>query len=424
MSSSPEHDLRERKGRKRHARWHLGRGKILRPAAAAAAVLLLSIGATVHTLALAIAYVDPVAAASLNPRDAAAQTAIATSLAAQEGQRALADEAAKHARRALMRDPTQIEAVEVLAALSERAGNEAATRQAFEYAAELTKRSFPTNMYFVREAALRNDTPEVFRRIDWILRTSTRGTDLLFPLMTQALSDEKSVGLIADRLAKPQPWANDFMVYAFDRTTSAEAIETIARRVWRAQGRPSDTVANHAIFRLIELGAVEPAYDLYVDFKPGQGDQRGIRAGSFTVASDRYPFDWEYFSNASSSGNRIERARTGNSGLAVWAGPGTTNDTVARQLLRLLPGNYTISARTVFDDTSQYLVAEIVVQCLKGGGSLLRMSLERERNSGMLAVPAGCEGQWLSVVANSTGSGIDGNLVVRELLLGRGAGGQ
>jgi hypothetical protein len=152
--------------------------------------------------------------------------------------------------------------------------------------------------------------------------------------------------------------------------------------------------------RLVKQGALAPAWDLWKSFtgyREGPGG-KGIYDPGFAGLPGPAPFNWDL---TSTSAGTAERGRSRNLQVNYY---GRDNGELARQLLVLRPGRYTLSFKASGDAAGEGSRLVWTIGCAPGDVQLLQLPLTgvaaASRDfTAIFTVPAsGCAGQWLKLV--------------------------
>jgi len=315
--------------------------------------------------------------------------------------------AARLARSVVLVDPTNDQALRVLGLATERKGEKERGASIMRQAAMLGWRDTPTQLWVLRDAALRNDAVMVIQRADALARRNRSG-NLTRAIFFAAITDPSLRAAFIDSLARQPVWRGFFFADVRERlpASSMNAMEALFREM-RARHLPVDPSERlNYIYRLVDLGQF--------------GRARNIWAGSFGILANRLttapydadfalaavrsadspvsPFDWQI--NPDLTGTVTFSDGPAGSSLAIPASiiGGTT---IASQLLILTPGRHDLSAR--IGGSAGTATAGWSITCLPSKIELPRRLLhgsDDELSSVSFDVPAqGCGGQRLALVA-------------------------
>ena len=122
-------------------------------------------------------------------------------------------EVTRLAQRALLQDAMAVQAVTALGLQAQLRGDTAKARLLFDYANTLSRRDLQVQLWTIEDAIARGDIPRTLHEYDVALRTSKAAPDLLFPVLSGAISEGEVRRNLVKTLAKRPQWANDFVSY-------------------------------------------------------------------------------------------------------------------------------------------------------------------------------------------------------------------
>lgn len=350
-------------------------------------------------------YRVPALALRVMPGDAralAAQAAVGLTPQLKATDLATAERLAKES---IARDPTVSVPWRVLGFVADARRNQALAARFMMRSEQLSRRDFPTQLWLIEYAVARDDVAGALRQFDVALRTSNLAPQLLFPVLREAISDERLLPPIARILASNPAWRPRFLRDAIDNSSSFDGLAGLALAL-RQVGSPLDDdqrqqldnrlIAGRAFAQLKRVNRLPTNGQFVLD--PGfERDRVPYRFGWYLPSGDG-PFV-ERVAAASGKGNRLQFTDSdGGGGL------------VAQQVLTLPPGSYRIrfdaamemdslGSRPIWGvncgDRNGAAVATIPITVPRGGGS----------QAATFTVPAAnCTGQLLTLVARPNGS--------------------
>lgn len=246
------------------------------------------------------------------------------------------------AARAISRDPVDASAYSALALAAEGSGQMVRATELMMLAHAMSRRERLTEIWLIRQSVRIGDYPAAVRHFDIAMRTSTRRTADLMPLLAAATADPRMVSALAPVLARDPDWKTPFLMSLSIGGPNAVHVAQLSRG--RLDPRKADERA--VIARLIQRLVYERRNDLawlvYREARPGTPDAAAsaLRDGGFAAGAGFPPFEWE-LTEQPDLGALREPRRDGGQGfaLALIAESGRTGQ-VARQLVRLPPGAY------------------------------------------------------------------------------------
>lgn len=331
-------------------------------------------------------------------------------------------QAAREARAALRANPTLPGPARILAMQAAIGRDARQSERLLDYSARLSRRDIPTQFWLLEKRVAANDVNGALAHFGIALQVAPSTRDVLFPVLSSALSQPHLRRPIAELVHRGDAWRSEFLYHAgshADPASAAILFLTLAR-----MGTPP--YAPHLqglIERLVNAGDFASAARLYalVDRGWRLGDAGAELDGGFARAGDLPPFGWELNQNVAWRGPRPDQG--GNNALQVNL-PQSGEDWAARKLLLLAPGHYRLAgAYGMMDGGSGRVRFEI--SCSRGGSvaSALTGAVNRPAGAlgGTLDIPAGCTQQWLTIQTAGEGDG-SGRLWLDDLRLAPAGG--
>lgn len=362
--------------------------------------LLTGIAATRYTLASALVRTDPGRAHQMAPRDGLVAGALASKLFAANQKKDAQAEISKLARFALQQEPTAVEAVATLGLQSQVQGDAETARKLFSYSQTLSRRHLGTHLWAIEDAVARNDIPEALRHYDVALRTSKGAPEILFPVLTAAIS-ERAVryNVIKVLLGRPL-WSLDFIRYVAAKAPEPSSAVILLEGLRRVMVPIPPEATAAMINSLIAAGDFEKAWNFYSSARQG-ATRAGSRDPRFTAELAKPSvFDWVPVNDANIS-TSLQPRRDG--GVFSFSAPATVGGILLRQRQLLPPGTYKIAGRTRDIEQPDRSRPYWVLSC-QSGRELGRVAVPNSsaangRFAGTFDVPADCPMQTLALVA-------------------------
>lgn len=401
-------------------------GKTLFRVGVVVAALLLGWLSIAVTIANATAANAPSLALRLWPNHAVAEGRLADTLiaatpqTASGAQREQIARAAQAAARALQRNPTLPGAARILAMQAAMRGDDRQSDRLLDYSAHMSRRDIPTQFWLLEKRVQANDVGGALAHFGIALQVAPSTRDVLFPVLSSALSQRHLRRPIAELAHRGDSWRSDFLHYAganADPASAGSLFLTLA-----ALGTPPSAAhLGGLIERLVNAGNFAGAARLYAIADRGWhlGDPAAQLDGAFARAGDLPPFGWELNQNVAWRGPRPDQA--GNEALLINL-PETGEDWAARKLIIVPPGAYRLAgAYGVFEGSPGRLRVEIA--CSRGGTVVASLGSGPGRGAldGTINIPASCTQQWLTVQAAGSDAGA-GKMWLDDLRLARADG--
>lgn len=342
-----------------------------------------------------------------SPFDARLQSASARATFEAGRNKAGMLQAAAPAEQALLRDPTNVEALWVLGYVRGFQNRPEQSRALFQYADQLSRRDFPTRLWLIEERVQANDVNGALRNFDIALRTSQQAPTVLLPVLVSAAQDNNIAPRLLALLRTNPAWRQAF----FEQL--AQSSRSHSRAVYLMQGQLNASnigdrfIARAAITRFLRENDPAQAYALYdviAGVTPAQR-QAPVRDSGFDRDGELPPFDWMLTAEENLAGLRQSRPdQNNNAALIVYSQGGRTGD-VARQLLRLGPGSYRFGARVGNVPRGDEGQPSARLECVTGGARLFSSQFRQIGQGQTFSVPANCPFQWLIIA----GGGVEGD---------------
>lgn len=386
------------RGSVKRRRWAWG-------ARAALALLTASLGyvSVTRTLAGVLEDRDPARAHALAPNDARVAAALAEKKFTENPDSNPGSATAQLARRAILQDPTVVQAVSTLGLQAQMRGDTAQARKIFDYSQMLSRRHLTTQLWEIENAVSRGDVAQTLRHYDIALRTSSRAPDVLFPVLGSAISEQEVRHDLIALLRQRPLWAGDFVGFVAAGGTDPKAVAQLFQGL-RGSGVPITAEAvSFLVNRLIDVGEIDDAWRYYASAR-GVSDRRMSRDASFiSNLSTPSVFDWVPNNDAGIVAS-FQRGSSG--GLFDFATSSGVGGVVLQQLQFLPPGRYRLEGRSAGIEQPVGSLPYWTLSC-RGGGEIGRVVVPNStqaggRFAGSFTVPAQCRVQALGLVVRSS----------------------
>lgn len=373
----------------------IGVGRLL---VSVAVGLALAVVAALHALSMVATKGDPDAALKLFPLNGEARELVAfnrfTELASEPEELQSAAEAVREPALAAFRhDPSSAKALALLT-LTLPAGDD---RNDAALAATAVNRRDLSLQGLVLQAHLANqDYPRVVETLDQILRVHITRAREFFPLLGEALRDERTIPSFVELLDGSSPWhARFFTNYAL---TQDDLLRNLA--LMREQRELVDEEFDaRLINRLARAGDMEMADRLYETLTDGQaGPTASDQALLWT--SQYPPYDWRL------ADARDRRAQLGTDGqtldLFVRSGRGGV---MAERLIETPAGPFAIEVEQRAGEARQSERVRIELSCLMEAEPFFSQPLADGQNTLQVTVLPACERMMIAVHARAFSGG-------------------
>ena len=307
------------------------------------------------------------------------------------------------ARTALRQDASVVDAVATLALLAQGRQDHAQAQRLFAYSKRLSRRDLRSRLGMIEESVARNDVPGALRNYDIALRTSRLSSEILFPVLSSAITDTMVRRHLIDMLAKQPPWAGAFISHVTMHGSDALAAAALLRALHRQRvGTPPDAPAI-IIDRLLAQNEGQAAWAFYATVVQGTEPRRS-RDPSFDKGPEvASAFDWRALQG---SGISTTLQRDADGGIFDFSVVTSVGGPLLRQTQVLPPGDYILEGRSAGIDQADGSLPYWSLTCLSGreiGRVAVPNSDQNDGGfAGKLTVPADCPVQQLTLVASAS----------------------
>lgn len=374
---------------------------------------------TAHSLANVIAKGDPATAYAIAPGNGViagkyAQEAF-TIAPAMEADSKPAD----LARRALLADPTAVEALTVLGFQAQLRGEAERADRIFSYSTTLSRRELRPRIWAIEKAVDRGDVADALRNYDIALRTSNSAAKDLYPTLAAALSEPRIRAELLTILANDPVWGDGFLAYAATSGVEPEGAVALFREGRKTGLEVADNLRSGLVSVLMSQNKFENAWAYYKSFRSQVQRNRSRDPGFAMQTDDRTAFDWRVGRDG-----RLGAAilQNGKGGLFDFAVPPRTGGELVSQTQLLPAGKYRLVGRSSGLDQPPTSRPYWVLTC-SDGREMGRLSLPNsdERGgwfAGQFTVARDCDAQTLSLVARASDDimGVTGQILQAQLV--------
>jgi len=381
--------------------------------------LVLGYFSAAHSLANVIAKVDPATAYAIAPGNGViagkySQEAF-TIAPAMEADSKPAD----LARRALLADPTAVEALTVLGFQAQLRGEAARADRIFSYSTALSRRELRPRIWAIEKDVDRGDVGDALRNYDIALRTSNSAAKDLYPTLAAALSEPRIRAELLTILANDPVWGDGFLAYAATSGVEPEGAVALFREGRKTGLEVADDLRSGLVNVLVSQNKFENAWAYYKSFRFQVQRNRSRDPGFAMQTDDRTAFDWRVGRDP-----RLGAAilQNGKGGLFDFAVPPSTGGELVSQTQLLPAGKYRLVGRSSGLDQPPTSRPYWVLTC-SDGSEMGRLSLPNSderggRFGGQFTVARDCDAQTLSLVARASDDimGVIGQILQAQLV--------
>jgi len=317
------------------------------------------------------------------------------------------------AQRALLQDPTAVQAVTALGLQAQLRNDTAKARLLFDYANTLSRRDLQVQLWTIEDAIARGDIPRTLHEYDVALRTSKAAPDILFPVLSGAISEDAVRRNLVTTLARRPQWGGEFVTYVANAGVDPKSVVSLFSGLHRSRITVPADDERAAITRLIQANETMLAWDYYSRLRRSV-DRRSSRDPQFAMHLEApTPFDWVVTNDASVSASiDIEVGKS----YLNFAAPSSVGGSVVRQMQFLPPGRYQIEGLSRGIDQPSNSTPYWSLSCWHGrelGKVAVPASVTAKgRFSGMFSVPADCPVQMLTLFVRASDAigGVSGQI--------------
>ncbi|HTH29390.1 MAG TPA: hypothetical protein VL918_13105 [Sphingobium sp.] len=360
-------------------------------------------GAAVLALAPVERKRHPDRALKLVPFDAQALAGSAFVAIASNQSPATLERAGAAARRALAREPINVTALRTLGLVAAARRNNSQAEASFRLVEKLSRRDLPTQIWWIEHEVARESVPGALKYFDEALRTSPRSSDILLPVLVNAMVEAEIAREVRPFLSSRPSYFRQFFIQATDTTPNINHVATLGMQLLDRQSADDRDLINRIILRFGRDKKFESAWRV---FSWGNGGKPfgTLVNGDFESPNLFSLFHWNAPENDTLSAETS--AREGSNVLYLVArGP---RGVASRQLLRLAPGQYELSAQVGDVPDARIDRPSIDVECASGSKQALApVAFPPSPNlastlRAQFEVAPGCPFQWLNLRASSS----------------------
>lgn len=248
--------------------------------------------------------------------------------------------------RTLEREPLDFRATRSLAFVDLAQNRTGRARSLLETNARYTLREPLTHIWLISDALERKNYGAFLRESEIVMRDRPKASQPVYELLTGMIDQSKMTDAIARKVAARPDWRAGFFDTFGEKSTNSAAAYDFFRRI-AALGAPASS-AEQRVWLLHEIGRTDTAEVVgrwkALQTEPLPADEALVRNPGFEGTTAPQPFDWTFYVPEGSFAE-ISNSPAG-SGKALYAEfNGRGDQTVARQILDLVPGRYSLTYR-------------------------------------------------------------------------------
>lgn len=380
--------------------------------------LVLAYFSTTYSLAYMVRQTDPVRAHALAPESGRITALLAQKRFAEGPVSSERAPSVRLARLAVQQDPMAIPAVVTLGMVAQMRGDMARARRLFAFSQKLSRRDLQTQLWAVEDAVSRGNVTEALQHYDIALRGSKSAPALLFPVLSNAISDAAIRSALAATIGKRPPWAAAFVDHVAVNGDQPRAVAALFMDL-RHTGIPvSPEAARTVIDRLVVANATMDAWRYYALEHPGAVMQRSRDPRFADNLKAPSLFDWKVVED---NGFATSIQRGEQNGIFDFSVPTGGGGVLLRQVQMLPPGAYRLQGHSINVEQPDSSLPYWSLTCADGR-ELGRVVVPPSTQAnglfvGRFNVPDGCAVQTLAFIARPSGeaTGVTGQIDRVEL---------
>lgn len=199
-------------------------------------------------------------------------------------------------------EPNAAEAVAIMA-LSAPPNNQ---RILMQNAYQISRREPTILAWLINDSEKRQNVKDLLQYYDISIRTISSASELILPVMANALSNPDSIGIFSKILSNQPPWSRQFWQLASSNAAAVKNAAVLRTRLYDIREDQKNYADTQLIATLVNNYYFENAIQLYSLLKNGIGtnisgkkpNENTVRNSDFSESSLYPPLDWQIFSDA------------------------------------------------------------------------------------------------------------------------------
>lgn len=310
-------------------------------------------------------------------------------------------------------------ALRILSVVSEN-GKSAYPERLLDLSARLSKRELGTQLWQIEKSIAQGNITDALRHYDQAMRTHVESRALLFPVLAGALDDAGIRRAFAPYIARSPSWLHDFLVYALGNEENAESV---AETILAAKGLPKASefreVESLILWRLASSGDPLAAKRFYLSLPGASAKQlQSLDFSEASTAPAYAPLTWAAISSGAGSGGFAKHDDSKSSVFRAEVAAGE-HVTVARKMLFLAPGSYTLSTQVDSSGMLPGAAGEFVISCASNGKAVTLWSgnIRSSATGNAIRVEPSCVAQYADIRLYGGDNQSGSEFVVKRLSL-------
>jgi len=301
---------------------------------------------------------------------------------------------------AIMRSPLETGAYYALVRVLEAEGKESLADRLAKATEDLSRHDPNVQLYLTSRAAVRNDVGGVMRHLNVVLRTSRSARSVAFPILCNALTDQRSIALVARNMRDNANWVIPFVEQC---SSSAPTVGNLAQTLLEAPAIARDALPRvhvNILANLVEQKKLSLAGRYYAMVTRSPADRDGRIMDRFDRIDELPHFDWVATADG---GVYIDQLGAGG-GVAVSTD--TSLVPLMERMHTLAPGRYRLVSQVKDLELPARASLFWTIQCFGTNASLALLQLRTSRRPQAVTfdVPdSNCEGQQVRLRSDGAG---------------------
>lgn len=318
-------------------------------------------------------------------------------------------------RAALVRTPLSAPLLRLLGFSRDITGDTAGARRFMSLADSVSRRDVLTQIWLIEDAVHRESVDEALRHYDVALTVSPETQELLFPVLSGALSEPQIRARVAAYVVQRRPWTEAFLAYAIANSAPNDVAAVMARAGTDRDAR-FRALRSELLRRFQNEGDVAGALAFASRMDGGRPDRFTIfDFNPRTVASDFQPLTWQL-----STGGEIDATLDSNNHLQIVAAPGASGSAATRTMV-LRAGRWQLAYAVAFPNSPSPAQVRWEWQCLTGKSRRLLWESDVPASSGggqshrsIIEVPQTCTAVEISLLVRAAEGSEDGEVTIQR----------
>ena len=267
----------------------------------------------------------------------------------------------------------------------------------------LSKRDLASHLLSIEQDVTQGDISGALTNYDEALRTSRAASETLLPVLINAAAEPLVARRLIPFLKQRPSYFRQYFIQGTDSGTDTTSIAQVGMKVLDRTTRADQDIIDRIIMRFSRDGDYDNAWRMFSWANPGHESAK-IIDGDFDHPTPFRLFNWEFTESDALSAEVAPRGKTDSLYLFAYVSRGLA----ARQLLRLQPGRYALTAMVGDVPAASIDRPTIGITCATGTATLLEpitfpttRPAMRPKWAARSTVGGDCRYQWLNLTASA-----------------------